>query len=65
MKVDVYKSTKHGEKYLTVPVDTKVEDMKFPVNIDLDLLSLSLFKTSLEIAQGEKRVGVNTDDIIR
>ena len=64
MKVAVYKSTKNGDKYLTVPGGTEVKKMNLPADIDSDLLSLSPFKTSLEIDNGDKRIGLDTDDVI-
>ncbi len=64
MKVDIYKSAKNGDVYLTVPEGTELEKMSLPANIDPNLLSLSLFKTSLEIANGDKRIGLDADNVI-
>ena len=65
MKIDIYKSTKNGDKYLSVPKGTKVESLKFPDSIDPDLLTLSPFKTRLEIDPEKSHNALDQNDIIR
>ncbi len=64
MKVDIYKSTKNSTKYLTVPADTDVQKYKFPADMDADLLSLSPFKTSLDINANDNRVALDSKQVI-
>ena len=65
MQVDIYKSTKNGNKYISVPAGTEIEKMKLPENLDPDLLTLSPFKTELEIDPLKPRVAIDTEDIIK
>lgn len=64
MKIDIYKSTKNGSKYLSVPAGTDVKKYKFPTNIDADLLSLSPFKTNWDIAEDDNRVAFDSRPVI-
>ncbi len=64
MKIDIYKSTKNGTKYLSVPAGTDVKKYKFPPNIDPDLLSLLPFKTSLDIKEEDNRVAIDSRQVI-
>ncbi len=65
MKIDIYKSTKNGRKYLSVPSGTDLANMPFPNDFDKDLLELSPFSTSMELTPGEHRVALDSDDIIK
>lgn len=64
MQVDVYKSVKNGDKYLSVPAGTDLATTPFPETLDPDLLKLSPFKSSLDIQRGQKRIALNCDDVI-
>jgi hypothetical protein len=64
MKIDIYKSVKNGTKYISVPANADIEKMAFPASLDTDLLSLSPFKTALDIQPGDGRVALNSADII-
>ncbi len=63
MKIDIYKSTKNGNKYLSVPAETDVTQLQLPKDIDPDLLSLSPFKSSLELDPTKPRVALNQEDV--
>jgi uncharacterized protein YcgL (UPF0745 family) len=65
LKIDIYKSTKNGNKYLSVPKGTKVESVQLPDPVDPDLLTLSPFKTRLELTPGKSHSALDQDDIIR
>ena len=64
MKVDIYKSTKNGYKYLSVPEGTDVTKLSLPAKTDPDLLTLSPFKTSLELDPSKPRVTLDQEDLI-
>ena len=64
MKIDIYKSTKNGNKYLSVPKGTKVENVQLPDPVDPELLTLSPFKTRLEITPGKAHYALDQDNII-
>ena len=64
MKIDIYKSTKDGNKYLSVPKGTKVESLQLPDPVDPDLLTLSPFKTRLELTAGKPHFALDQDNII-
>jgi len=64
MKVDIYKSTINGTKYLTVPSGTDIQKYEFPSSLDPDLLSLSPFKTSLEITADDNMVALDARQAI-
>ncbi|MGB5299063.1 MAG: hypothetical protein WBN48_10085 [Thiogranum sp.] len=64
MKIDIYKSTKNGNKYLSVPKGTKMESLQLQDPVDRDLLTLSPFKTRLEITPGKSHFALDQDNII-
>jgi len=63
--IDIYKSTKNGNKYLSVPKGTKIAELKLPDSIDSDLLTLSPFKTRLEIEPNKTHPALDQDHIIQ
>ena len=65
MKIDVYMSTKNDDKYLSAPTGSDINNLDLPDDIDPDLLSLTPFKTSLELDPNNPIVGINQDDIIK
>lgn len=64
MKIDIYTSTKDGSKYLSVPKGTKVTDLQLPDSVDPDLLTLSPFRTRLELTPGKPHPALDQDNII-
>jgi len=64
LKIDIYKSTKNGNKYLSVPKGTKMESLQLQDPVDRDLLTLSPFKTRLEITPGKSHFALDQDNII-
>ena len=65
MIIDIYKSTKNGNKYLSVPKGTKIAQLELPDSVDSDLLTLSPFKTRLEIELKNTHATLDQDDIIQ
>ena len=65
MKIDIYKSTKHGNKYLSVPQGTEMERLQLPDSIDSDLLTLSPFKSSLELDPSKSRIALDQADVMK
>ncbi|KQC10224.1 MAG: hypothetical protein APR62_12480 [Smithella sp. SDB] len=65
MQIDIYKSTKNGNKYLSVPVGTKVTELNLPEDIDPDILTLSPFKTRVKLDPNKPRVALDQEDVIR
>ena len=65
LKIDIYTSTVRGDKYLTVPKGTRVEDLVLPASIDPDLLTLSPFRTRLEIDPKKSHVALDEEDIFK
>ena len=65
MKIDIYKSVKNGKKYLSVPENTDVTTIIFPNDIDQDLLTLSPFKTNLDIDPSSPRIALDANDVIQ
>lgn len=63
MKIDIYTSTKDGEKYLSVIAGVKLETLKLPDAMDPDMLSLSPFRTRLEIDASKPHKALNVKDI--
>lgn len=64
MQIDVYKSVLNGDKYLSVPAGTDVKSTPFPASLDPDLHKLSPFVTSLDIQPNDKRVALDSKDVI-
>jgi len=64
MKIDIYQSTKGENKYISVSKGTKIESLELPVTIDPDLLSLSPFKTRLELDVSKKQPALDQEGII-
>ncbi|NOQ16947.1 MAG: hypothetical protein GQ581_07800 [Methyloprofundus sp.] len=65
MKIDIYQSTKGENKYISVPKGTKIERLELPTSIDPDLLTLSPFKTRLELDVSKKQPALDQDAIIK
>jgi len=63
VKIDIYKSTKNGDKYLSVPSGTDVTTLQLPENTDQDILSLSPFKTELELDPSKPRIALDQEDV--
>ena len=63
MIIDVYQSTTNEDKYLSVPEGCDVEHLDLPDDLDPDLLKLSPFKSSLELALDKPRVGLDQENI--
>lgn len=62
--IDIYKSTKDGNKYLAVPKGTRLTSLQVPDNFDPDLRSLSPFKTRLELNPARPQPALDQDAII-
>ena len=65
MKIDIYTSINNGSKYLSVAKGTTIENIHFPSDIDPDLLTLSPFRTRLEVIQGKAHSALDQDDVIK
>ena len=65
MIIDIYTSAKDGSKYLSVEKGTKVESLELSDSIDADLLTLSPFRTRLEINKSKMHKALEQNDIIR
>jgi hypothetical protein len=65
MKIDIYRSTTNGNKYLSVPANTDMNDFLLPVDIDADIKNLTQFKESVNIDPERRSVGLDAVDITR
>jgi uncharacterized protein YcgL (UPF0745 family) len=65
MKIDIYTSTKNGNKYLSVPEGTNIEKLKLPDTVDPDILSVSPFKSSLKLDSNKPRIALDQNDVIK
>ena len=65
VKIDIYKSAKCGDKYLSVAVGTKLEEIEFSDSLDADLQELSPFKTRLEIDPAKEHPALDHADVTR
>ena len=65
MKVDIYTSTKNGNKYLTVAKGTKLESLNLPDDFDPDLKALSPFRTRLEINPEREHTALDGVEVIK
>lgn len=63
MIIDIYTSATNGSKYLSIAKGTKLEGIILPETIDADLLSLSPFKTRLEIDTEKDHPALDPKDI--
>ncbi|MYL24937.1 hypothetical protein GLV89_14240 [Halomonas alkaliantarctica] len=64
MNVDIYQSAYCGDKYLFVPSGTDVKKLTLPSDFDEELLTLSPFKSSLELDANRPRIGLDQHDVI-
>lgn len=64
MKIDIYRSNKSASKYLSVPAGTDLNTLKLPLNIDPDLMTLSPFKTSMDINEDTNRVALDARQVL-
>lgn len=65
MKIDIYRITTDGQKYLSVPAETDIGEFLFPGDLDADLNNVAPFKSNIEIIPGRRAVGLDPDDISR
>ena len=63
MKIDIYKSTKNDDKYLSVPEGTDIAQLNLPEDTDPDLLDVYLFKAEITLDLSQPRMGLNQEDI--
>ena len=64
MEIDVYQSTKNRDKFLSVRAGSDVTTMTFPQDFDPDLTTLRPFREGLTIEASDKRIAMNSADII-
>ncbi len=65
MKIDIYNSAIKGDKFLSVPKGTKISELKLPESVDQDLLTLSPFRTRLEINASKMHPALDQKDVLR
>ena len=65
MKIDIYKSANCGDKYLSVAVGTKLNELELPETFDADLLTLSPFKTRLDIDTSKEHPAIDHEDVLK
>jgi hypothetical protein len=65
LKIDIYTSIKDGSKYLSVAKGTQIEALALPDTIDTDLLTLSPFRTRLEIDASKVHPFLDQDDLMQ
>lgn len=65
MKIDIYTSTANGTKYLSVFKGVKLEDLDLPADFDSDLLTLSPFRTRIELHDDKEHNAVDKADILK
>ena len=65
MKIDIYKSAHCGDKYLSVAVGTKLNELELPASFDADLLALSPFKTRLDIDISREHPSIDHADVLQ
>lgn len=65
MKIDIYTSTANGQKYLSIPVGSKIEAITLPADVDPDVLNLSPFKTRLEVDAEKPHNALDAKDIVQ
>jgi hypothetical protein len=65
LKIDIYTSVKDGSKHLSVEKGKKLETLSLPSDIDKDLLSLSPFKTRLEVDESKEHPALDHKDIVK
>jgi hypothetical protein len=63
MQVDIYKSTK-AAKYLILPHGTSLQNMAVQAGFDQDLLQVFPFNTTLDFYPGDKRAGIDADNVL-
>lgn len=64
MKIDIYTSTKNGNKHLSVAKGIALESISLPNDIDSDLLELSPFRTRLEVLKDKTHPALEQNDVI-
>jgi hypothetical protein len=65
LKIDIYTSIKNGSKNISVPKGIKIDSISFPFDLDPDLLTLSPFRTRLEVIKGKDHSALNQDNVIK
>jgi hypothetical protein len=65
LKIDIYTSATAGGKYLSVPMGFKISSLKLPESVDKDLLTLSPFRTRLEIDPNKLHPALDQKDVLK
>jgi hypothetical protein len=65
MKIDVYTSYTTGSKFLCVAKGTNLHDLSLGDDVDSDLLSLSPFRTRLELDAGKEHNALDQADVLQ
>lgn len=65
MKIDIYTSSKDGSKYLSVAKGVAIETLELPADLDPDLLSLSPFRTRLELHADKEHAALDQAEVLQ
>lgn len=65
MKIDIYTSAINGGKYLSVLKGVKLDSLELAADIDTDVLSLSPFRTRLELDLSRDHDALDHADVLR
>lgn len=65
LKIDIYTTLTNGHKYFSIPVGTKLSELTLPDELDPEVLSLSPFKTRLEINEDKPHSALDAKNIIQ
>lgn len=65
MKIDIYTSAINGSKYLSVLKGVKLDSLLLPAGIDADVLSLSPFRTRLDLDLSREHDALEHADVLK
>ena len=65
MKIDIYTSAVNGSKHLSVLKGVKLDSLVFPADIDTEILSLSPFRTRLDLNLEKEHDALEHVDVLQ
>ena len=65
MLVDIYRSSKNDTNFISVPAGTDISQVDLPEDVEQAFSQATPFRQDVDLQPGGKRIGIDSDDIIK
>ncbi|EKO3541431.1 hypothetical protein K0L52_003231 [Vibrio fluvialis] len=65
MLVDIYRSSKNDSNFISFPTGTDITQIDLPEDVEKAFSQATLFKEGVDLQPGDKRIGIDSDDVIK